>query len=185
MSWIIEENVSDPAAEIINVLDLIMKSTDQYAAQTQDNIVVANVIITPANRTVPTNLTAITFNVTGNTNLNPSCIKSFTLWNDTNANNKFDPGDTPIDTISGGTLDASFTNIRLYIPAGTSARCFLTMNISGAQVNAQYQLKILPQNVVIDQGTGDNVSSNPSLNLTIVKVEEDSPSILVAPGGHT
>ena len=145
---------------------------------------VANLAITPGNNSVSTHLDAVTFNITGITNLSPNSIKSFTLWNDTNGNGKLDPSDQPIATEPGGKLNVSFTNLTALIPAGaTNHHFFLTINVSGAKVGARYQLQIFAQNIVIDQGTGDSDTKVSPTYLTIVKAEEDTtPVTLVAPG---
>ncbi|WP_232215819.1 PGF-CTERM sorting domain-containing protein [Archaeoglobus veneficus] len=167
------------------MLNATMDITDQYAAQNQDNIVIANLIVDPANNTVATNLTAVTFNITSAT-LNPSSITNFSLWNDTNANGKFDPGDQLVASIPGNTLNASFTNLDSdpdsFIPANTFGRFFLTMNVSGASDGDNYRLKVFAQNISIKEGTGDSADTTESLLLTIKKVEEDSPATTVVPG---
>ncbi len=179
---------NDPAPEIINVLNATLNITDEYAAQNQDNIVVANLAITPGNNSVSTHLDAVTFNITSITNLSPNSIKSFTLWNDTNGNGKLDPSDQPIATEPGGKFNVSFTNLssnpQSLIPAGAvNHHFFLTINVSGAKVGARYQLQIFAQNIVIDQGTGDSDTKVSPTYLTIMKAEEDTtPVTLIAPG---
>lgn len=156
--WGSANNTNDPAPERIEVLDTRAGVSNTTAWEGDMNVLCANVTIIPGNRTVPSYLRAITFNTTATTTLNAACIERFALWNDTNANERFDAGDTLI----AATSPTDGVNVTFYlsalplanrtIPAGVNGTFFLTMN---ATRPGSYQAIIHAQNITINQSGSD------------------------------
>jgi len=175
---------SDPYPETINVLDAQAHPTYIHAVEGQKLIVVANVTIDPANNSVATYLQAITFNVTPITTLTATYIESFILWKDNNSNDIFDSQDEIVKEITNPTdVNVTFTGLNSLIPAGDVNRYFLTINLSSdvPEDKIYYQVEVLPQNIVISNGTGNVTTVGPFLILSITTLN-DSAITYVQPG---
>lgn len=82
--------------------------------------------------------TRLSFSKTSSSNATTTHISAFKLWNDVNGNNQYDAGtDTQLGTTVTGTVNPSFTGLALVVPAGSTVRVLLTVNVSASATGAQ------------------------------------------------
>jgi hypothetical protein len=153
-----EEWANDTHAETVEVLDATAGASNTRAWEGDSHVLCANVTIIPGDNTVTNYLKAITFNTTANTTINAASIESFALWNDSTADELFNPAtDQLIKLIpSPGSLNVTFDLSALSlenrrIPAGTNGTFFLTMNITETAHTGTYQAIIFAQKMIINQ----------------------------------
>ncbi|WP_456370373.1 PGF-CTERM sorting domain-containing protein, partial [Geoglobus sp.] len=93
----------------------------------------------------------------------------------------FDSGDGLIASISANDINATFTGLSASIPA-TGARFFLTINLSSdiPESRIYYQVMVMPQSIVVSNGTGDSSPAGPFSILAITTVN-DSATTYVQP----
>jgi len=187
--WTHTNYTNDTAPEAIEVLNATAGPSNLTAWEGDKNVLCANVTINPGNDTVDSYLKMITFNATAESTLNSTYIESFGLWNDSDADKRFDStSDKNIANVTPPTsLNVTFdlsdsTLANRTITAGQNGIFFLTMNITETAHIGNYTAQIFPQNITINQTADEGNTGNSTITAGFPELLVDPVDVRVING---